>query len=100
MQPSGKLSVFERSFERCMGLHATEKTIWLSSLYQLWRLENILEPRQQQDGYDCLYVPQISYITGDLDIHDLAVGSWSKEEQNEEVVNQPIFVNTLFPSRR
>lgn len=90
LQPSGKLSVFERTFERCMGLHATEKTIWLSSLYQIWRLENILSPGQQQDGYDCLYVPQMSYITGDLDIHDLAVGSWNAEKQ------QPIFVNTLF----
>jgi len=86
LQPSGKLSVFERTFERCMGLHATENTIWLSSLYQMWRLENILDLGQQQDGYDCLYVPQMSYITGDLDIHDLAINS----EQ------QPIFVNTLF----
>lgn len=86
LQPSGKMSVFERTFERCMGLHATENTIWLSSLYQMWRLENILAPGQQQDGYDCLYVPQMSYITGDLDIHDLAV--------NQQ--QQPIFVNTLF----
>ncbi|MEL6929468.1 MAG: TIGR03032 family protein [Cyanobacteria bacterium J06600_6] len=86
LQPSGRISVFERTFERCMGLHATENTIWLSSLYQMWRLENILPPGQQQDGYDCLYVPQMSYITGDLDIHDLTV--------NQE--QQPIFVNTLF----
>ncbi|MCC0177571.1 TIGR03032 family protein [Waterburya agarophytonicola K14] len=86
LQPSGKLSVFERTFERCMGLHATENTIWLSSLYQMWRLDNILDPGQQQDGYDCLYVPQMSYITGDLDIHDLALN-------NQQ---QPIFVNTLF----
>jgi uncharacterized protein (TIGR03032 family) len=96
LQPSGKLSVFERSFERCMGLHATENTIWLSSLYQLWRLENLLEPGQQQDGYDCLYVPQMSYITGDLDIHDLAVGSWDTRGQGDGVIDQPLFVNTLF----
>lgn len=86
LQPSGKMSVFERTFERCMGLHATENTIWLSSLYQIWRLENILELGQNQDGYDCLYVPQMSYITGDLDIHDLAVNHQQ----------QPVFVNTLF----
>ena len=108
LQPSGKMSVFERSFERCMGLHATENTIWLSSLYQLWRLENILEPGQQQDGYDCLYVPQMSYITGDLDIHDLAVGdcpkgltslrfaSETRRLGEGKITNQPIFVNTLF----
>ena len=91
LQSNGKMSVFERSFERCMGLHATENTIWLSSLYQMWRLENILEPGQFQNGYDCLYVPQMSYITGDLDIHDLVVGNWK-----DTVVDRPIFVNTLF----
>ena len=96
LQPSGKMSVFERTFERCMGLHATENTIWLSSLYQMWRLENILEPGQQQDGYDCLYIPQMSYITGDLDIHDLAVGDWETGRLGEGMKNQPIFVNTLF----
>ena len=100
LQHSGKMSVFERTFERCMGLHATENTIWLSSLYQLWRLENLLDPGQQQDGYDCLYVPQMSYITGDLDIHDLAVGSWQGEgetrRQGDGEIERPIFVNTLF----
>jgi len=96
LQPSGKLSVFERTFERCMGLHATENTIWLSSLYQMWRLENILSPGQKQDGYDCLYVPQMSYITGDLDIHDLAVGNWQRNKPEDGLINQPILVNTLF----
>lgn len=96
LQPNGKMSVFERSFERCMGLHATEETIWLSSLYQLWRLENILENKQQKDGYDCLYVPQMSYITGDLDIHDIAVGNSKIKTSNAEITNSPIFVNTLF----
>ena len=96
LQPSGKLSVFERTFERCMGLHATESTIWLSSLYQIWRLENILEPGQQQNGYDCLYVPQMSYITGDLDIHDLAVNSFLSKTNSSASNQQPIFVNTLF----
>lgn len=91
LKANGKLAIFERSFQRCMGLHATEKTIWLSSLYQIWRLENILEPRQLQNGYDCLYVPQMSYITGDLDIHDLTIGNWQ-----DGIIEQPIFVNTLF----
>ena len=86
VQSNGELSVFERSFARCMGLHATADTIWLSSLYQVWRLENVLEPGQSQNGYDCLYVPQMSYITGDLDIHDLVIDDRQR----------PIFVNTLF----
>lgn len=83
---SGKLSVFERTFERCMGLWASADRLYTSSLYQLWRFENALEPGQLQNGFDRLYVPQVGYTTGDLDIHDIAVDS------NDKV----IFVNTLF----
>ena len=85
LKPDGKLSVFERTFERCMGLYATQSSLYMSSLYQLWRFENILQPSQTNNGYDSLYVPQISYVTGDLDIHDVVVGN-----------DGLIFVNTLF----
>jgi len=85
-QDGGRLSVFERSFERCLGLCAGSQTLWLTSAYQLWRLENVLEPGQAQDGYDRLYVPRLGYVTGDLDIHDIAVGA----------DGEPVFVNTLF----
>ena len=37
-------TVFERTFNRCMGLWADGQTLWLSSLYQLWRFENVLKP--------------------------------------------------------
>ena len=69
LKPSGKLSVFERS----MGLFVRGNTLWLSTLYQLWRFENSLEAGQTYQGYDALYVPQQSYVTGDLDIHDIVV---------------------------
>lgn len=85
-QPGGRLSFFERSFERCLGLCATDQTLWLSSIYQLWRLENVLEPGRLQDGYDRLFVPRLGYVTGDLDIHDIAC----------DALGEPIFVNTLF----
>ncbi|MGB7271929.1 MAG: TIGR03032 family protein [Geitlerinemataceae cyanobacterium] len=86
LQPTGKLEIFQRTFPRCMGLYAESSTLYLSSLYQLWRLENILEPGQTHNGYDRLYVPQVAYTTGDLDIHDVAIDSLSRV----------IFVNTLF----
>lgn len=86
LKPDNTLSVFERSFNRCMGLCATSTGLYMSSLYQIWRFENVFEPGQQQDGYDRLYVPQIGYTTGDLDIHDMAV------DRNGQLV----FVNTLF----
>ncbi|WP_297324983.1 TIGR03032 family protein [Nitrosomonas sp.] len=86
LKPDNTLSVFERSFNRCMGLCSTSNGLYMSSLYQVWRFENVLEPGQQQDGFDRLYVPQVGYTTGDLDIHDMAV----------DRDGRLVFVNTLF----
>ncbi len=82
----GQLTVFERTFNRCMGLWGNGQTLWMSSLYQLWRFENVLRPGQLHNGCDCLYVPRVGYTTGDLDIHDVAV----------EAGGRVVFVNTRF----
>ena len=37
LKPGGELSVFERSFNRCMGLCPTDNGFYLSSLHQVWR---------------------------------------------------------------
>ena len=73
LRDDGGLSVFERTFERCMGLCAAGGTLYMSSLYQLWRFENALPPGESHEGYDRVYVPQLGYTTGDLAIHDIAV---------------------------
>lgn len=86
VQPDGRLSVFERTFNRAMGLWGDGQTLFLSTLYQLWRFDNILAPGQLQDGYDRLYVPQVAWTTGDLDIHDMAVDG----------TGRLVFMNTLF----
>ena len=85
----GKLSVFERTFERCMGLAVSPdaQTLWTSSVYQLWRFENALPAGSSAPGGDDrLYVPQLGYTTGDVDAHDIAL----------DRAGRPIFVNTLF----
>jgi uncharacterized protein (TIGR03032 family) len=86
LKPDGKLSVFERTFNRCMGLCADGDGLYMSSLYQLWRFKNIIEPGQSSNGYDKVYLPITGHTTGDIDIHDIAV------DENGRVV----FVNTLF----
>jgi uncharacterized protein (TIGR03032 family) len=86
VNPERRLAVFERTFNRSMGLWANGQTLWLSSLYQLWRFENVLAAGQLHDGHDCLYVPRVGHTTGDLDVHDVAV------EEGGRVV----FVNTRF----
>jgi len=89
LQPDGRLSVYERTFNRCMGLHAPSaaRTLWMGSLFQLWRLENYLERGERTpDGYDAVYVPTVGHTTGDLDVHDIHIGADGR----------PIFVATLF----
>ena len=86
LQPDGRVSVFERTFNRCMGLYGDGQTLWLSSIFQLWRFENALAPGELHNGADRLYVPRVGYTTGDLDIHDIAV----------ESSGRVVFVNTRF----
>jgi len=93
LQPDGRLSVFERTFERCMGLYAQGSSLYMSSLYKLWRLENTLQPGQIYDNYDALYLPQVGYVTGDLDIQDIALVQAEGQDSNTQKL---IFVNTLF----
>ncbi|MFN6534977.1 MAG: TIGR03032 family protein [Nostoc sp. EkiNYC01] len=93
LQPNGRLSVFERTFERCMGLYANGNSLYMSSLYQLWRFENIIQPGQNHQGYDAVYLPQMSYVTGDLDIHDIALSQAAEKNLESQKL---VFVNTLF----
>jgi uncharacterized protein (TIGR03032 family) len=81
-----RLSVFERTFNRAMGLWADGQTLWLSTLFQLWRFENLLRPGNSHDGHDRLYVPKVGNTTGDVDVHDVAV----------EASGRVVFVVTKF----
>lgn len=85
-QNNGRLSIFERTFARSMGLWANDQTMWMSSLYQLWRFENALDPGSVHDGYDRLYVPRVGYTTGDVDAHDVVV----------EDSGRALFVSTML----
>ncbi|WP_306250388.1 TIGR03032 family protein [Parvularcula sp. IMCC14364] len=86
MQPDGRLSIFERTFARSMGLATQDKRLWMATLNQLWRFEDFLEDGQQHNGFDAVYVPLESRTTGDVDVHDIGV----------QADGQPIFVTTLF----
>ncbi len=86
LQPNGRLSIFERTLERVMGMNATAEVIHVSTLYQIWRFRNALKPGETFQGYDAVYVPRESRVTGDVDIHDIAIDSDGRV----------IFNNTLF----
>lgn len=85
--PDGRVSFHQRHFVRAMGLHATAQRIYLAALFQVWRLENVLRPNEvANDAFDKLYVPRNAQVTGDLDIHEMAV----------ERSGRVIFINTLY----
>lgn len=89
LKPDGKLSVFERTFPRCMGIGvaADGRSLLLATHYQIFRFDDALKGQgKTPDGHDALYVPHQAWITGDLDVHDIA---WDR-------AGAPIFVNTLF----
>ncbi len=89
LQPDGRLSVFERSFPRCMGLAVSPdgRSLALATQYQIQRFDNILPPgATTEQGFDALYAPHAAWVTGDLDVHDVGFGADLR----------PAFVNTLF----
>jgi uncharacterized protein (TIGR03032 family) len=86
LDEAGRLAVFNRTLARVMGIAAHGDTLWVSTLWQLWRFENALAPGERKDGFDRWYVPQLAYTTGDIDVHDVAV----------DADGEPVFVSTLF----
>jgi uncharacterized protein (TIGR03032 family) len=86
LKADGSLSVHERTLERVMGMAVDDQSLYLSTLYQVWRFRNMLEPGQDFQGHDALYIPRESHVTGDIDAHDMAVDSEGRL----------VFVNTLF----
>ena len=86
LQPDGRLSVFERTLERCMGMVASPGALHVATAYQLWRFRNVLAPGAQHEGHDALYAPRMAWVTGDLDVHDVGLLPDGR----------PVFANTLF----
>jgi uncharacterized protein (TIGR03032 family) len=72
--PEGRTSVHQQSYVRAMGLHASPQRLLVASQHQIWRLENILGPNERANrDFDRLYVPRAAQVTGDLDVHELAL---------------------------
>jgi uncharacterized protein (TIGR03032 family) len=86
IKPDGQLSIFNRTLERCMGLAYADDALYVAGLYQIYKFVDAARHQAIDGIYDSLFVPQVSYFTGDVDAHDLAV------QKNGRL----IFVNALF----
>jgi len=85
--PDGGISFHQRDFVRAMGLWSAPNRLYLASMVQVWRLENVLGPQERANGhFDRLFIPREARITGDIDAHELAV----------EASGRVVFVNTKY----
>jgi uncharacterized protein (TIGR03032 family) len=82
----GRPALFERLFDRAMGLAADPERLYLATRSQIWRFDNVLAEGETYRGADRLYVPRIGTTTGGLDVHDMAVDG----------AGRLIFVNTRY----
>ena len=82
----GQVSFHERYLARAMGLWADPQRIVVSTIFQVWRFENVVQPGAARDQPDRHYIPRVAHTTGDLDIHDIGVMADGRI----------VFVNTLF----
>ncbi|QSJ20321.1 TIGR03032 family protein [Nostoc sp. UHCC 0702] len=85
-KPDGRLAASERVFDKPMGLFAADNCLYMSTRYQIWRLDNVLAEGENYNTYDKLYVPRVGYTTGDLNVHDIVV------DESEKI----IFINTSY----
>lgn len=74
-KPDGGMRAHERRIDNCKGFWTDGQTIWLSSRAMLWRFENDLPAnRATERGATRRFVPREARVTGEIDVHDLALG--------------------------
>lgn len=83
------LSLSERTFPRCMGLAASAdgNTLFLGHQRAIQRFDNVQKHSGRiTETNSSVFVPHVGWITGDVDIHDVAIGADGR----------PLFVATQF----
>jgi uncharacterized protein (TIGR03032 family) len=87
VRPDGLPAPSGASFSRAMGIAATDQRIYVGTKSEIWRMENFLRPNELEDNRsDRFFVPRTAHITGDINIHELAV----------EASGRLVFANTRF----
>ena len=76
---AGQLSLLMRQFNKAMGLAVAPGKLAVATQHEITLLANApllasdLMP-DQRGRYDALYLPRVTYHTGDLNVHDVAFG--------------------------
>jgi uncharacterized protein (TIGR03032 family) len=80
------LNVTERTFQRCLGIAPFANGFFLAGRNNILRFENVVPRGQALERHDAVFVPQVSWYTGDVFAHDVGVTA----------AGRPVFVNTMF----
>ena len=113
------MNLLLRQFDKPMGIAVSGNRLALATRHQVFQFANspilATDYLEQQPGrYDSLYLPRVSYFTGDLNIHDLAFAGehlWIvntrfsclatlSNEYNFIPQWQPPFISELVPEDR
>ena len=74
--PDGALTLHEAGYSQAMGVAGDGERIYLGTLTQIVRLENVLQVGQiANEKHDKVYVPRNMQTTGDIDIHEIGIRS-------------------------
>lgn len=83
----GTVSLNQQDFVRAMGVCYQPGRLYLGTLSQVWRLENMLRPGECANGqFDLALVPRNAQTVGDVDIHEVGTDGEGRV----------IFVNTSY----
>lgn len=84
---NGQVDVTSAGLSRAMGIAASPQRIYVGAAESIWRFENMLTGNELvNERYDRLYLPRNAQMTGELDIHELAV----------EPSGRILFANTAY----
>lgn len=70
----GKLALHEAQYPQAMGVVGDQNRLYLGTLTQLVRLENVLQPGQLANkAHDKVYVPRNLQVFGNIDFHEMGI---------------------------
>src|SRR5438309_8997720 len=70
--PTGdRLSVTERTFQRCLGVCATHDGLYLAGMNNIMRFANVVPRGQHFEEHDAVFAPRTAWYTGDVFAHDV-----------------------------
>lgn len=114
--PDGRLSFNEQNYARATGLCYHQRRLFVSSMFQIWRLENMLKTGQfANQAFDCVFVPRNAQTVNYLDVHEIAVDRSDRlifvnsrysclatidETHSFQPIWKPNFISSLVPEDR